>query len=134
MTGDQLHSIDIDQLPTQLRVLIKLIGLAETIELVKHRGGRPTRVPSTGSRVNELDNVLKRESIMALCNSRLAGHRLDLPKPDKILVQIRNMDILARRGHSTKSELAAEYKLTTRMIQMIWNGEPDLDPTMDMFT
>ncbi len=135
MTEDQANVFDTSLLPPQMRLLQKIIGMGETIELVKSRGGRPTRMPTTGVRETALDKILKRESILALCKSDLAGHRLDLPKADKILVQIRNMNILAARGHSTKSELASEYGLTTRMIQIIWNGEPDPEAvkTMDMF-
>jgi len=133
VTADELNTLDTSLLPTQMRLLQKVIGLSETIALVKKRGGRPTRMPTTGSRSTALDGILKRESILALSKSTLAGQRLDLPKPDKVLVQIRNMNILAARGRCTKSELATEYGLTTRMIQIIWNGEPDVNPTMDMF-
>ncbi len=129
-----LNIFDTSLLPPQMRLLTKIIGLGETIELVKHRGGRPTRMPTTGTRDTALDNILKRESIMALAKSDLAGQRLDLPKPDKIMVQLRNMNILAARGRLTKAELAKEYGLTTRMIQIIWNEDPQPEcPTADMF-
>ncbi len=121
------------QLPPQLRFLINVIGLPETVALINERGGRSTYIPKTGKRETALDHLLKRDSIIALCNSDLAGKKLDLPKPDKIIAQLRNIDIVESKGIRTKAELAKAYNLTTRTIQKIWNTVEEENPNMDMF-
>ncbi|MBN4063149.1 hypothetical protein JYT79_00045 [Cardiobacterium sp. AH-315-I02] len=121
MTINQLALIDTKKLPTQLRFLVVIIGLNETLALVNARGGRVARMPITGNRETALDGILGSQSIVAICNSHLSGQRLTLPKPDKIYMQIRNINILAEKGKHTKAELARKYKLTTRTIQKIWN-------------
>lgn len=120
-------------LPPQMRELVKVIGLAETIVLLKEKGGQPFRFPLSCNSENNLKTILKPNSIRLLCNSEFSGQRIDMPKCDKIINQIRNLYILSQRYKKTKTVLAKEFDLTTRSIQLIWNCETEENPTLDMF-
>lgn len=132
MTPVDHACIDERLLPPQMRDLIKLIGLSETLRLIQHRGGGRVRIPIT-EYPNELDRVLCRATVIKLIDSKLAGQRLTLPKMDKVIAQLRDMDIRANRYRLTKNELARRYNLHERRIQQIWNGDDEPDPTLDMF-
>lgn len=129
----ELEHINVDTLPPQVRVLVKLIGLANTIELLKTYGGMLITMPTRAEKAVLLPNVIGHEAVARICNSRLAGRRIDLPKCDKIIIQLRNQAILAARGQATKRDLARHYGLTARTVQLIWNGAQDDNPTGDLF-
>ena len=131
---NELESVNADMLPPQVRRLVKVIGLPDTLTLLKQRGGTRLTLPVRPELAVELPKLIPADSVRKICNSELAGQRLDLPKSDKIMVQLRNQAILAEKGKSTKRETAQRYGLTTRMIKLIWNGESDDNPTPDMFS
>lgn len=126
-----LELIDPDLLPTVARRLVKVIGLPESLKLLKARGGLPTRMPRDGSRCEVLDQILCNESLQALSCSDLAGLRLDLPKLDKALLQIRNHAIGAARETLSAAKTARLFNLTRRQVINITGN--DEDPTGDLF-
>lgn len=131
---DDLRLVDPDLLPPQLRQLARLIGLPETLALLKARGGLPTYVPVEPTNNSQLRTVLSADALVALARE-FGGQTLDLPKPDKVLAQLRNLYIVAasRAGTKTGRELAAELGLTWRMIKKIKAAARDDDRTGDLF-
>ena len=118
--NSRLQHIKTHKLPPQSRAFIALIGLPETIKLLKARGGAPLYIPKHQDKTTVLAEILRPESISKLTISDMAGHSITLPKVDKLLRQLRNIDIISQRGIKTRRELALEFNLTTRRIQGIW--------------
>lgn len=133
MNDNALQCIDVCMLPPQIRFLVELIGLPDTVKLLKAKGGHRLLIPTGKQETNQLNNIISSEAVKILCNSQYAGHRLTLPKADKILDQIRNLHIRASAESTTKSELASQYNLTQRHIQRLRNEDQDNNPTLDMF-
>jgi len=133
---NNLTAVDVDvaMLPLQLRQLVNLISFEETLKLLQARGGTRMRMPVRAELATQLPQLISREAVQKICDSDLAGQRIDLPKIDKVLLQVRNASIKAAKGKTTARELAQRYGLTTRMIKLIWNGDAEDDPTPDMFS
>lgn len=127
---DNLNCIDESLLPPQIRKLARVIGLPDTLHLLKHRGGRPLRVPVHVDRALELRQVLSIKTIKLLVE-HLPGERFDLPKPDKIVEQLRNYAIIHSSDNNCK--LAAQHRLTRRHIINIKKKADEEDPTADLF-
>lgn len=133
---DGLHMDDVCQvdeglLPPQMRGLVKIIGLPDTIKLLQAYGGQRIWVPLGKSSDSYLDKTISRDAVKELANSQYAGLRITLPKIDKILSQIRNLHIQSS-PEVPKSVFARQYNLTIRQVQRIRNGDDD-NPTLDMF-
>lgn len=124
--------IQLDKLPPQIRGLVRLIGVAETWRLLDVRGGRPTYIPADADRPSILHEIISAESVAALAKSEYGGRTIDMPMVDKLMLQIRDAEIVERKQTATKSELARQFKLSTRMIQIIWNRHDD-SLQIDMF-
>ena len=120
-----LKAIKTHILPPQIRVLVGIIGLPETLKLLQARGGTLTYIPKTGDKSVVFTQLLQARSLEKLMHSDLAGQEVHLPKADKLLKQIRDMEIISQRGIKSRAELAREYNLTIRRIQGIWSGAQD---------
>jgi hypothetical protein len=132
MTANEIGGIDTCLLTPQMKRLTKIIGLSETLQLLKHYGGHRVRIPTTG-RSEELEQHINPCSIEKLSLSEFAGLRMTMPKSDKFVQQLRNMDIVASRDQCTKRQLAKKYNLTSRWVQKILNSEKEDNPTLDLF-
>jgi len=132
MTEIDVQHVDTTMLPTQMSLLINIIGLPETVKLIDAYGGHRVRISATGQS-KELEQHISKASVKKLSESTFSGQRVTLPKADKLVQQLRNMDIVANRGNNTKRELARKYNLTSRTIQKIWNSTEDANPTGDLF-
>lgn len=99
----------------QIRVLVGLIGLPETLKLLEALGGTPVNIPLLACKATRLKAILSSDSIEKLCE-KLGGQRLELPKNDKIMQQLRNHAIRRLRGRKSAPQLAREFNLTRRMI------------------
>lgn len=133
MTDDDLQRVDLTQLPPQVRLLANIMGLPDTIKLLKTHGGQRIRIPMGCRDDSQLLSVISQAAFDALCKSRFAGERLTLPKIDKISDQLRNLHMKAVKGQVSKSELARAYDLSIRHVQRIWNEDDENNPTLDMF-
>lgn len=102
-------------LPTQMRLLIKCIGLPETIALLKAKGGTTIRIPLSPDNCIQFDDILQPESIMKL-TANLGGKVMELPKYDKIGIQLRDIAIRAARNNTSANKLAKDFGLSRRMI------------------
>lgn len=132
VTDTDLYLIDPSQLPPQIRKLVDCIGLPPTFRLLEKRGGTPLRVPLYPNRAEVLREILSSGELQALC-SAYGGQVLDLPKVDKMLIQIRNHAIQQARKTMSASETARAFNLTRRMVIYI-SGECEADKDqLDMF-
>ncbi len=102
-------------LPTQMRLLIKCIGLPETIALLKAKGGTTIRIPLSADNCIQFDDILQPESIVKL-TANLGGKVMELPKYDKIGTQLRDIAIRAARNNTPANKLAQDFGLSRRMI------------------
>lgn len=134
---NDLHDItlvDEKLLPPVARQLVRVIGMPETINLLQERGGIPTRMPTAAeAQHGVLGRILTPESIAALTKSDLAGKRLELPKADKALQQLRNLAIAEARRTHTAPEVARMFRLTRRRVIMINNDVSQDDDQGDLF-
>jgi hypothetical protein len=130
-----LDLVNPDLLPPQVRELVRLIGLPQTIALLKARGGRPLAVAVHPEQCVTLRTILSREALAILCEEH-GGTTLDLPKADKVHTQLRNHYIHQARATGAKSgrQLAAELGLTWRQIKYISAEARDQDDNQgDLF-
>lgn len=132
--NNDLDLIDPTLLPPQMRELVRLIGIPETLKLLQARGGLPTYIGKDPAR-SQLCKVISEHAIRAL--SEVYGDTtLDLPKADKMIAQLRNLYIVRVRESGEKSgrQLAAELGLTWRMIKYISaKARQPENPTADLF-
>jgi hypothetical protein len=126
-----LDLVNPDLLPPIIRRCVRRIGLPETIKLLEARGGLPTRMPYDYRQCIVLKGVLTVESLIALAKE-FKGQRIDLPKPDKILTQLRNIGIFAARQHMSAAQVAREFGLTRRHVFNLPSPKKS-DPTGDLF-
>ncbi len=131
MADPDLSTIDPDTLPPQIRQLVALIGLPETFKLLQAKGGTQLRIPKVASKAEVLPEFLQCESIELLCKAWPAKV-IDVPKVDKILLQIRNQAITEARATQSASQLARSFDLTRRQIINICKSPGD-DNQVDMF-
>lgn len=121
--------VDAALLPPQLRAVVGLIGVADTLALLRLWGGqrrwlprRPDDCPA------ELREALSAGALAALCGSDFAGRASDWPKPDKVLMQWRHQSMRRERAAgATAAELAARYGYTERRVRSVAPAEPAPD-------
>lgn len=120
--------LDASILPPVLRGLVDAIGFDLVIRLLRARGGQRVHVPLNDS--EWLQSLLGSEATRTLCE-RWGGQVLDLPKYDKIAVQLRNAAIREEHEALSLNALASRYDLTRRHIQNVVRvGDP---PERDLF-
>lgn len=106
--------IDVAALPPQMRRLIELLGFHVTLKLLKARGGRRIWIPKTTDGDRVLAQVIGHSGLETLVE-HYAGEMLELPSDDKLVMQIRNRLMVARRGAGASySELAEEFDVSRR--------------------
>lgn len=115
LSPDVLSVVDERRLPPVARMLARAIGLAATVRLLQARGGTQLHVPVDPARAQVLRGVLSADEITALA-SAFGALRLDLPKPDKVLRQVRDAQIRADRARHSAGHVARTYGLTRRHV------------------
>ncbi len=116
---ESLEQINTELLPPQARRLIKIIGLQQTIQLLKERGGTAIFIPESHNG-SVLLKILSKELLSKLCSSEMGGRHVDLPTMDKISIQLRNIRIKQKRANGASfPSLAKEYKLSRKWIATI---------------
>lgn len=129
--ADELELVNPDLLPPQARNLVKLIGMANTLTLLEKRGGITLRIPVNALESDVLLAILPVEAVQALSEA-MPGQRLELPKCDKIIKQLRNLAIRQARKNQSASQLATAYNLSRRQIINLTRALPD-DSQADLF-
>ena len=119
--------IDLQPLSPQMRRLVRALGVAATLKLLEERGG--TRVYISGGRQRADRRMLKAligaEAAEAFY-AEFGAHapELDLPKADKLLMQMRDDAIRLDKAQGLSFDLVArKYRLTRRRVIDIC-GEP----------
>lgn len=129
--------IALHKLPTQLRMLVSLIGEAAAFRLVEQRGGTPLTVPHRLSGRAHFDLVeLLGPSALAALIAELPGQTLQLPKNDSLLRQLRHQRVIELRGQGlTQAAAARATGYTVRQVINILNrnGFPLGPEQGDMF-
>lgn len=121
-TAEERALVDIQQLPTQVKVIVQLIGIEHAWLFLKKYGGREYTIPVGKHHDTDLHQTLPSVPV-ALLIGKYAGQRLTVPKPDKIIIQIRNHKIYqARLKGASSAELARRFNLTRRRIISICNA------------
>lgn len=124
ITEAELDLVNADLLPPQARQLVRLIGMANTLALLEKRGGVTLRIPVNAHEAVVLKEILPMEAIVKLCEA-MPGQRLELPKIDKIVKQVRNRVIKSERKELSAASVALRHNLSRR--QVINLSKPDAD-------
>ena len=106
--------VELSSLPPQMRRLIAVLGFDATIKLLRERGGRRIWVPKTAAGDRVLAQVVGHRALEALVE-HYAGEMLELPSDEKLLIQMRNRMLVARRAEGASyAELAQEFGVSRR--------------------
>lgn len=136
-------AVDERLLPPQLRRMIAAIGLPATVVLLQARGGTRLKLPTgrlRSRRSQVLSGLIGPEAAQAFqaefCRPGRAS--MDLPKADKILMQVRNAAIHREAEADSLAELALRYRLTIRQVQNIlatkdWPAWRKPRPQLELF-
>jgi len=127
-----LDLINPDLLPPQARTIAKLIGVAEMVVLLTKRGGTQLRVPVHADRCVVLKEILKPESIELLVK-HFPDQRLELPKADKALQQLRDIAVHNALKQKTAPEVALQFNLSRQWVFAIKRKQKQEKPNLDLF-
>jgi hypothetical protein len=121
----ELPGIDERLLTPMLKRLIRCLGVAKTLVLLRARGGIPVKLPQSAD--GFLAEMLGVQELAALLAEFGPGSRITLPVVDKIDAQIRDAAIRMEhaRGDSL-ADIALRYKMTMRHVQNICRAPPPL--------
>lgn len=126
-----MDAVNADLLPPQMRQLVRLIGMAHTLALLAKRGGTTLRIPVQAEESVVLRDILPMAAIVKLC-AALPGQRIELPKMDKIVTQIRNRAMQNERQQLSAARVALKYSLSRRQVINICRPVAD-DRQVDLF-
>jgi len=115
-----------DLLPQVLQDFVRLIGLAATMLLVEHFGGRRLYIPINPHPDHHLAKLIGLDNLVKLSQVYGLEDHFDIPKADRALKHLRNEKIRAEYGPKSVSTLAREHALTERQI---WNILGEYSPT-----
>ncbi|MDY7001973.1 MAG: Mor transcription activator family protein [Thermodesulfobacteriota bacterium] len=114
-----LIDLDWSALPAGLRKLKAIVGPRAALALAATYGGGSLYVPARPGPRHRLSRLLGRKNARRLAQT-YAGETLKIPKPDAVLRQIREKDILRRKKNGEPvSRLARDYNLTHRRVMQI---------------
>lgn len=122
ITPEELGAVRAELFPPLYRGLINLIGIQEVYQLSKKYGGTSIFIPKKENNTSRIFTKVSPDSARKLI-SQYPNQSLQIPKVDKILIQIRNKRIIRddQAGYP-KSSLAIMYQLSKRRIITICNS------------
>lgn len=116
---DDATAVQMEDLPPKLRELVRLIGLAPAMAIVKHWGGLRIKIPEKYHEDHALVRVAGREAMVKLVDA-YAVQNLYIPRAVTAMNALRNVDIVRRlEGGASGSTLAREYGMSERQIWKI---------------
>lgn len=130
LNHNDISLVDPNLLPPQIRRFVAIIGMAETVKLLKEYGGLPVKFTGTCA---WLQGVINDEAIKKLI-TEFKDQELSLPKFDKVFTQLRNMEIMESLKNKSGRQVAKDNCLTYRMIKIIKNKQQEENPTGDLFS
>lgn len=117
--------VNLQLLPPQLRMLVRIMGEQPAFKLVEVRGGTPIVVPVKVSPDHWLMDIVGPQAFAALVNE-MAGMTTDLPKADAIFRQWRHQRVHALvGGRMTDAEIALATGYTRRHVINIRQAEAE---------
>ncbi len=130
ITHEDLNLVNPNLLPPQIRAFIQIIGLPDTIILLESKGGTFIRIPFE-AKGSQLESIIGLSAANKLCEV-MGGQKKELPKPDKILTQLRNHAIRNARKNMSASQVALKFNLTRRHVINLTPDDIE-NPTDDLF-
>jgi len=113
------QDIDWNALPVTMARLKEVLGTDATLALIAAHGGGNLYVPSRLRQAHPLLQTLGPEAAARLARA-YGGERVDVPKIDAVLRQLRKKDILAARKQGESiADLALRHKLSRRRVLQI---------------
>lgn len=134
--------VDLRLLPPQLRKIASVVGIGPAMKLLKARGGTRMRVPVPDAGWPLVAKLIGDEPASNLARVFQGTEHVDWPKLDKVAALVRNAEICTRKAQGESlMELALDYDLTTRAIQIIvaakgvpnWHLDPADCPQGELF-
>ena len=107
--------LNMHRLPTQLRMLVRVLGEADAFRLVEQLGGTRLDVPKRVNVDHLLASVLTPAGFAKLVEA-LGGEAVDLVKYDSVLRQMRHQRVHELLLHHTNREVALKTGYTTRQV------------------
>lgn len=109
-------SIELNQLPPMLRMLVRCMGESDAFKLVESLGGTKLRVPQAFVEGHLLLDVISVRAFLGLINE-YGGIDVQLPKYDSVLRQIRHKRVNALLDQGlTNKEVALATNYTQRQV------------------
>ncbi|MEM7251283.1 MAG: Mor transcription activator family protein [Pseudomonadota bacterium] len=113
---NDLELFDLRRLPASVRELVELLGVPETVKLLRTFGGANLYVPKRVSQRMRLLSSVSREAAEQLC-AVFGGEVIELPKADHFTRQLRDREIVRHSAAgASRAELAAKFGLSRRQI------------------
>lgn len=111
-----IQSIQLNQLPPMLRMLVRCMGESDAFKLVEALGGTKLRVPQAFVEDHVLLDVISARAFLGMIQE-YGGIDIQLPKYDSVLRQIRHKRVTALldQGFSNK-EVALATNYTQRQV------------------
>jgi hypothetical protein len=116
MTASAHLPIDERLLTPLLKLIVRAVGPADAMRLLKQRGGTVLKLYEGSGRSRVLDEIVGAEQGQRLIEALAPRDRVSLPKHDKITQQLRNLVIRAEQHTKSAAEQALEHDLTVRQI------------------
>lgn len=116
-----MEHLDPSLLPPQIRSLLRILGTADTVSLLRLWGGQRRIIPfDPRTTTGALQGALSPDGLRALCRSEFGGLRIDLPKLDKVVRQAIHAAMREDRVEGVAlNQIAARYGYTSRRVRQI---------------
>lgn len=130
LSKQALELVDAGQLSAKTRRMIKAIGIADTVVVLQARGGTYLDLPHGTDRrrpaqwLADLIGQTQAEQLTAAFAD--GAKRVLLPKPDKIIMQLRDAVICAELEEDSVPTVALRHRLHIRTVQLIRKRGPSV--------
>lgn len=109
-------TVQLNQLPPMLRMIVRCMGEADAFKLVEALGGTKLRVPQSFAEDHVLLDIISVRAFLALINE-YGGIDIQLPKYDSVLRQFRHQRVNALLDQGfTNKEVALATNYTQRQV------------------
>ena len=123
--------LSIELLPRVLQDFVRLIGLAATMILVEHFGGRRLYIPVNPHADHHLAKLVGLDNLTQLSKVYGLEDHFDIPKAERALRHLRDQRIRAEYGPKSASSLAREHNRTERQIWNIVGRQAEFNAAQD---
>ena len=117
-------------LPTSVKYMAEVIGVASALKIVEYYKGTYLSVPNHFDDSHPLVKILGHEAAAKVVFN-YSGELIEIPKCEKAMLALRNQ--LIKQSNKTQQRLALEYNLSVRQVRNIQHGLPDEDLQDSLF-